>query len=406
MPSGSVVLEVLEGPAAGKVFTFRGIETFLLGRSENSHLCLDDDLVVSRNHLQIEIDPPRCFVRDLKSANGTFVNGERIVERWLDNGDTISGGRTFIRVRIEETDKASLGVTETGDVFVSLGKTDLMQLPPARVGGYQLQEQIGSGTTGVVYKAVQQETGKIVAVKLISPSMITNDLIINSMVREASVLCKLSHKRIVRFIDTGVANGHVFLIMEYVAAIDLMAILRGMTTSVRIRVACGLIRQVLDGLSHVHEQGVIHRDIKPRNILVSQQDGGLKAKLADFGLAKCFADAGLDRFSGEHEIKGTLSYMAPEQMRSSRDATPQSDLFSVAATLYTLISDAPVYACSNGRVSIDTILSNGPTPIQQHVPQATAQLIHFFNRGLAHDPGCRFGNATKMRESLASLSKG
>ena len=208
------------------------------------------------------------------------------------------------------------------------------------------------------------------------------------------------------FIDTGVANGHVFLIMEYVAAIDLMAILRGMTTSVRIRVACGLIRQVLDGLSHVHEQGVIHRDIKPRNILVSQQDGGLKAKLADFGLAKCFADAGLDRFSGEHEIKGTLSYMAPEQMRSSRDATPQSDLFSVAATLYTLISDAPVYACSNGRVSIDTILSNGPTPIQQHVPQATAQLIQFLNRGLAHDPSCRFGNATKMRESLASLSEG
>ena len=81
MPSSSVVLEILDGPAAGKIFTFRGHDTFLLGRSESSSLCLDGDLVVSRNHLQIEIDPPRCFVRDLKSANGTFVNGERIAER-------------------------------------------------------------------------------------------------------------------------------------------------------------------------------------------------------------------------------------------------------------------------------------------------------------------------------------
>lgn len=81
MPSSSVVLEILDGPAAGRIFTFRGHDTFLLGRSESSSLCLDGDLVVSRNHLQIEIDPPRCFVQDLKSANGTFVNGERIAER-------------------------------------------------------------------------------------------------------------------------------------------------------------------------------------------------------------------------------------------------------------------------------------------------------------------------------------
>ena len=406
MPSPSVVLEFLDGPAAGKVFTFRGHDTFLLGRSESSSVCLEDDLVVSRNHLQIEIDPPRCFVRDLKSANGTFVNGERIDERWLENGDTISGGKTCIRVHIEETDDKLLDFRDTANAAAYLAKTDLMTLPPTSVSGYQLLEQIGSGATGVVHKAVHQQTGEIAAVKLITPSKTADDLIINSMIREASVLCQLDHKRIVKFIDTGVAGGHVFLIMEYVAAVDLMAILRRMATSTRIRVACGLIRQVLDGLTHAHDVGVIHRDIKPRNILVSQQAGGLKAKLADFGLAKYFADAGFSRFSGENEIKGTLSYMAPEQIENSRYATPKADLFSVAATLYTLISDAQIYDCSDGRVSIDTILRNGPTPIQRHVPHVPSALVQILDRALAHDPNARFGNAAEMREALAQFSGG
>jgi len=406
MPSPSVVLEIVDGPAAGKVFTFRRHDTFLLGRSESSSLCLDDDLVVSRNHLQIEIDPPRCFVRDLKSANGTFVNGERIDERWLENGDTISGGKTCIRVRIEETDDQALDFSDANDSLLSLAKTDLMELPPANVAGYQLLEQIGSGSTGVVHKAVHQQTGEIAAVKLIALSRTTDDLILNSMIREACVLCRLDHKRIVKFIDTGVAGEHVFLIMEYVATVDLMAILRRMTTSARIRVACGLIRQVLDGLAHAHDLGVIHRDIKPRNILVAQQDGGLRAKLADFGLAKYFAEAGLSRFSGENEIKGTLSYMAPEQIENSRYATPKADLFSVAATLYTLISDAQIYDCSDGQISIDNILRNGPTPIRRHVPDVPSALLQVLNRALTHDPNARFANAAEMREALTQLSGG
>ena len=143
--------------------------------------------------------------------------------------------------------------------------------------------------------------------------------------------------------------------------------LRSLKSAERIRVACGLIGQVLDGLAHAHAAGMIHRDIKPGNILVSQSNNRLKAKLADFGLAKNLKDTGLSRFSGENEVKGTLRYMAPEQIESCRYATPQSDLYSTAATLYTLISDAAIYDCSDGRIAIDTILSNGRTVIKQHV---------------------------------------
>jgi serine/threonine protein kinase len=404
MPLQAVVLEVVDGPAAGKVFRFRGQETFSLGRSDTSSLRLEDDLVVSRNHLQIEIDPPRCYVRDLESANGTFVNGERIAERLLKNGDTISGGKTLIRVVIEEPEEDPLDCLDTSGGFVSLAKTDLMELPPASIKGYMLAEQIGNGTMGVVHRAVHSKTRRVVAVKLIAPSMVADEMVVKSMIREASVLRQLDHKRIVRFIDTGVEGSHAYLIMEYVAAIDLMAMLRNMKTAARIRVSCGLVRQVLDGLAHAHDEGMIHRDIKPGNILVSQKDNGLKAKLADFGLAKNFVDAGLSRFSGENEVKGTLRYMAPEQIESSRNATPKSDLYSAAATLYTLISDAQMYDCSDGRVPIDAILRNGPIPIQQHIPDAPSKLVQFLDRGLQHDPTARFQSAREMREALKPLS--
>lgn len=404
MPSPAVVLEVVDGPAAGRVFTFRSQDTFSLGRSDTSSLRMDDDLVVSRNHLQIEIDPPRCCVRDLNSANGTFVNGERVSERPLRNGDTISGGKTLIRVVIQEAGDDPLECLDASDAYVSLAKTDLMELPPASVRDYVLAEQIGSGTMGVVYRAIHRRTREVVAIKLIAPAMIADEVVVKSMMREATVLRQLDHKRIVRFIDAGIEGNHTFLMMEYVASIDFMTLLRNMKTAARIRVACGLVRQVLDGLQHAHDCGMIHRDVKPGNMLVSRNDDGLRAKLADFGLAKNFITGGLSKFSGENEIKGTLRYMAPEQIEDSRSATPKSDLYSVGATLYALVSDAPMYDCSDGRISIDAVLRKGPIPIQHHLTDAPTELVQILNRALQYHPTSRFRNADEMRAALTDLA--
>jgi eukaryotic-like serine/threonine-protein kinase len=96
--------------------------------------------------------------------------------------------------------------------------------------------------------------------------------------------------------------------------------------------------------------------------------------------------------------------MAPEQIESCRNATPKSDLYSTAATLYTLISDAAIYDCSDGRISIDTILKNGPTPIQKHVADVPAELVHILNRGLQRNPAARFSNAAEMRDAILQLS--
>jgi serine/threonine-protein kinase len=403
MTSPAVVLEIVDGPAAGRTFRFRNQDSFIVGRAESATLQLADDSHLSRNHLVIEIDPPNCQVLDLSSANGTFVNGERIKERWLVDGDTICGGQTQIRIRIEEGTSDPLASTRVMSDASMLSETMVSDPLPLHVGKWQLHEQIGAGSMGVVHRAVHADTRELAAIKLVAPSVQFDDNVLKTFVREASVLRTLNHKRIVQFIDTGIESGHLFLIMEYVPAIDLGARLSQLSTATRIRVSCGLMRQILDGLEYAHSRGVVHRDVKPGNVLVAEHDRGLRAKLGDFGLAKNFLEAGLSRFSCGNEIKGTLSYMAPEQVANSRYATPRSDIFSVGATLYTLITERGLYDGASRNDDIETILRRGPVPLQQRMPSAPAEVMSIVSKALAYDPADRFESADAMREALTAF---
>src|SRR3982751_3745477 len=118
-----VTLRVLSGPHAGRSFIFDQHDTFLIGRADTAHLCLPDDRYFSRNHCILEIAPPRCFLRDLGSLNGTFVNGQKVAEVFLRNGDRIQGGQTALEVQVAaDTSETHLAETPTraGSVMVTV----------------------------------------------------------------------------------------------------------------------------------------------------------------------------------------------------------------------------------------------------------------------------------------------
>jgi serine/threonine protein kinase len=400
MPSSMITLEVLDGPAAGRVFCYRGQDTFLLGRSDLAQLRLLEDVHLSRNHFRIELNPPYCVVEDLASANGTFVNGERVMRRDLVNGDTICGGQTRILVRIEESQENEPALWQSQG-SISLGDTASMFALPGVIGGWQLLDQIGQGSSGTVHRAIHSETGQVAALKMIAKHELDPDSQ-RVFLREASVLKSLNHKRIVRYLDAGVSEQFLYLAMEYVPELSLEELWKQSLKKDRVRIFCGLIRQILDGLQYVHQQGVVHRDIKPRNILISRQDQGLKARLADFGLAKCFRTAGASGITASHEIKGTVSYMAPEQLADSLRATPRSDIFSVGATLYTLLTSCSIYDASSE--SIDQIVQRGPVPILKRLPDCPAEVAAIVERALKRDPAERFETAQQMREALTAAA--
>lgn len=418
-----VVLEVIEGPHQGCRFEFDSHQTFLAGRAETAQLRLADDPHFSRHHFLLELSPPRCYLRDLDSRNGTLVNGQRVKEAHLKHGDLISGGRTSIRVLCtggaEQATQAyvtrSPGQAETmchggprSGIAASgapvAGRPARPSLP--RVPGYELVREVGRGAMGVVYQARRSSTGEAVAVKLIMPHFVGDDRARQLFLREASLLSRLSHPRIVRFQEVGMVGQQFFFAMDYIEAVDLAEQLAGRSTTSQVKLVCGVACQVLEGLQFAHSQAIVHRDIKPSNILVSRHERRLRSHLADFGLAKNFENAGFSGMTREGEARGTVAYMPPEQIVNSRDVGPPVDLYAVGVMLYTLLTGESPYDFSTDRDSFLVVLEDEPIPLASRRPGVPAKLVALIHRALAKRPEARFVSAADMRKELLPFAKG
>ena len=401
MSTPRVVLRVIDGPHAGRVFEFDQHDSLLAGRAIEAQLCLNKDQHFSRNHFRIEIAPPDCRLIDLESMNGTFVNGERVDSAWLRNGDTISGGHTQIQVRVEGSTELELTPAVEHTVIGFFNETEETA---TRFGDWYLDSELGRGAMGIVYRAHNSQFERV-ALKVIAPRQKGVETAAACFVREANILRQLNHKRIVKFVDGGLHEGSIFLAMEYIPTIDLKKFLKTFSIETRMRAVCAIMSQVLDGLHYAHEQNFVHRDIKPRNILVSYEDEKLRAHIADFGLAKNFMEAGLSQISGENEIKGTLPFMAPEQIISCRYAKPSADIFSCAATAYTLITGKRIYDLENHKTPIAAVLNQGPIPIRDRNPAVPKTLAAIIHRGLERDPERRYSSAADMRRALQAYTR-
>jgi serine/threonine-protein kinase len=238
---------VLEGPYRGREFTFDHHDTFLIGRSENAHLYLPDDRFFSRHHCLLEIAPPRCFLRDLGSTNGTFVNGQKVAEVFLRNGDRIQGGQTVLEVEVA-ADAAETDLAETptlaGSVMVTVEcvncgrreraeaspednltficeecREELKQRPQP-VPGYEMVKLLGRGGMGCVMLARDESNGQAVAIKTLLPEVAVADKSLKRFMREIDVAAALDHPNIVRFVKSGTHNGAVYLVTEFVEGSD------------------------------------------------------------------------------------------------------------------------------------------------------------------------------------------
>lgn len=408
-----VVLEVTQGPHQGMRFEFDRHDTFLVGRSSQAHLCLKKDLHFSRHHFRIEVSPPRCYLVDLGSNNGTFVNGGKVQKVFLTDGDVISGGKTEIRIRVKNLSLATAGESAENPHRVKGAVPSKKPVPPPAaaprvagaaapaIPGYEVLGELGQGSMGIVYRAIQKATGEQVALKVL-PTNLSSPERMQLFMREAGILSGLSHPYIIRFLEMGMAGEQFFVATEYVETIPVEKVLAGES---RIRVSCGIACRVLDALQYAHAKSLVHRDVKPANILLSRKGRKLHTRLADFGLAKNFEDAGLSDMTGEHEARGSPAYMAPEQIISSRYAKPACDLYSLGVTLYQFLSGRLPFDTSPGLTILRAILEDPPNPLQEVCPQIPAELSSIVQRSLAKDPADRFASAEEMYKALYPFSQ-
>jgi hypothetical protein len=426
-----VNLKVTAGPYKGRIFSFAQHDSFLIGRNPEAHLCLPDDRYFSRNHCLLEMNPPHSFLRDLNSTNGTFLNGQRVKTAYLNNGDRIQCGETILVVEVttedltETTHDASLPkrpvlvmveclncgrreqaqATAPDEHLTFLCEDCRIELKrsPQAIPGYDTVKLLGRGGMGTVMLAREQRTGRAVAIKTLLPEFAVSDKAMRRFMREIDVAAALKHKHIVEFIDRGTHNGVVYLVTEFVDGADASKLAEEQGGRLRYEDGISIISQALDALSFAHALGYIHRDFKDQNILVSGQSPNLLAKLTDFGLAKSFSQSGMSGVTMAGEMAGTLAYMPPEQLRNFRDVKPQSDIYAVGMTAYSLLTGNLALDLSKNSSVNDTIraiFEQPPVPLRQrapHIPQAVCEII---DRALAKDPAQRWQTAGAMRNAL------
>ncbi len=280
---------------------------------------------------------------------------------------------------------------------------DLPQDPKyiASLGSYDVIALVGMGAMGVVLQAVDRTLQRTVALKLMAPSRLHDPEARERFLREARAAAKLKHPSVVAVHSVGIENDMPYIDMEYV---------EGRSLASRIAeegrldppAALALCRQVLAGLGHAHAQGVIHRDVKPGNVILEDATG--TAKLADFGLARGMADACQQTMEGT--VLGSPSYMSPEQAAGTRDLDGRSDLFSVGTMLFEMLVGAVPFAGSDPYVVIRRIREEDPPDACQLNPAVPRRLGDMIRRAMARERQQRYQTAEDFIQAIDAYLAG
>lgn len=272
---------------------------------------------------------------------------------------------------------------------------------PRTIGRFQVRDEIGRGSNGVVYSAHDPVLGREVAIKAVplTASPQQREQIESGFLNEARAAGRLSHPHIVTIYDAGRCGALAYIAMERLHGRDLHDVLAS-GQPMPLRQVASLVARVADAIHYAHKRGLIHRDIKPSNIFLLR-DG--KPKVLDFGVALTLLGDG----DGEHkrQLIGTPNYMSPEQaLGQTIDA--RSDIFSLGAILYELIAGRRAFDGASIEDTLGQVIAARPTPLEQLRPDTPPVLIAVLQRALAKDLGQRYQSAAEMRNDLAAFAGG
>ncbi len=279
------------------------------------------------------------------------------------------------------------------------GKTKALIL-----GDYVVEEEIGQGGMGQVYKARHRRMKRIVALKMLPPAVTTSPDAVQRFQREVEAAAKLIHPHIVTAFDAGESGGVHFLVMEYVEGQDLGCFVQK-EGPLDIARAVDYTRQAAEGLEYAHGEGVVHRDIKPANLLLDKKG---TVKILDMGLARLVSEPGANESTAaagltqSGQVMGTVDYMSPEQALDTRSAGKPADVYSLGCTLFYLLTGKAVY---QGNTLVERILAHREQPIPS-LRKARADVPRLldttFRKMVAKKPELR---QRSMREVIEALAK-
>ena len=265
------------------------------------------------------------------------------------------------------------------------------------LGPYIITDWIGQGGMGQVFKAVHQMLGRECAVKVLPINKTTPEAI-EHFRREIRTQAKLDHANLVRAYDAGVDGSVHYLVVEYVPGVDLRRLVRT-RGKLSLNQASSIIKQAAEGLAHAHARNLIHRDIKPGNILVTPE--GI-SKLSDLGLAYCLTE-GSDPRAGK--VVGTADYLSPEQIKSPNDVTEASDIYSLGCTLYYAITGKVPYPGGTTKTKAKRHLDETPWHPRRFNDEVSDEFVDLIGDMMEKNPAERIQSAAEVAERLAPWAR-
>ena len=437
-----LLVRVTSGPHIGEEGRVDGSGPFVVGRSSRASLPMVHDLLLSRDHFRIEKSEGVFYLLDLASTNGTKVNGLRVQRVLLREGDEISAGQSSFEVLVfgshpggvspaclgcgaklrpeppgdsrsaERTGVISGAAIDATDALLCVECRDRRRRFPATAPGYLIEELIGEGGMGEVYRATELSTGRRVAIKMMLASSNPDLKAFNYFRREIHVLKNLltpggkGHPGIVAFYDLFEVDGHYQLVMEYVDGQNALEWARE-HQPLPVSTVAQIGRQLLSALAYAHGKGYVHRDVKPSNLLVMGPVHRPRVKLSDFGLAKSFAEGNLfSTMTRQGDVGGSTGFLSPDHIREFRDVKEPADVYSAGATLYYLLTNQYPYFGFNPRQanSYELILESPPIPLRAFRPDAPEELERILAKALQKQPRARWKSAQAMSEALQGLA--
>jgi serine/threonine protein kinase len=255
--------------------------------------------------------------------------------------------------------------------------------PGTTIAGYEVESVVGSGGVGVLYRARQLRLNRPVALKLVEPDIAADPLIRERLRREARTVAALDHPNVVPLYEAGEENGAVYIVTRWIDGTELGALIRR-DHPVRPARAARIAAQMASALEVAHEKGLIHRDVKPSNAIVTEED---HVYITDFGLTK--RAASMSGFTAAGQMLGTIDYAAPEQIEGG-EAGPRGDVYGLACVLYEILTGAAPFAGETGGMAkMWAQLNADPPPVREQRPDVPQELDAVIARGLAKRPDDR-----------------
>ena len=277
--------------------------------------------------------------------------------------------------------------------------TDLQtRLAEALAGQYVIVRALGQGGMGTVFLARDVTLDREVAVKVISPELAASPELRQRFLQEARTVAKLRHPNIVAVYTAGEGNGLLYFVMEFVPGESLRD---RMTREITMNAdaSCEILRDLSLALDYAHQSGIVHRDVKPENVLLDRESG--RAMLTDFGVAVALAAAGDSRLTGAGFVLGSPRYMSPEQASGERDLDGRSDLYSLGLIGYEMLTGAPAIDAPTAASTLVKQLTERPDPVLQKAPGTPKEVGAAIDRVLLKNPADRFARGAAFAAALA-----